>query len=455
MSMLSLVQAAEILGASLHGRDGVFSSVSTDTRTLQPGALFVALQGPNFDGHGFIEAARDRGAVGALVAEPQSADLPWIRVEDTRLALGRLAAAWGQHKAVPRVAVTGSNGKTTVKEMIAAILQQQGPVLATRGNLNNEIGMPLTLLGLRDEHFAVLELGANHPGEIAYLTRIAAPDVAVITNAGSAHLEGFGDLDGVARAKGEILAGLTDQGTAVLNADDPYLGYWQGLVADKRLLTFGFAAGADVRTEPARVQTRWTDLGFQTHVPVHTPSGEFTLELQLGGEHNLRNALAACAVALALGQPTVQIQRGLAAVGPVAGRLQTRLTPAGVRLIDDSYNANPDSMGAAIEVLRSAPGRRWLVMGDLAELGESARDLHAGIGARARAAGIERLWCCGPLSRSAAEAFGPDGRHFTDRSALAAALQPALAAGDTVLVKGSRSAGMERVVADLSAGGED
>jgi UDP-N-acetylmuramoyl-tripeptide--D-alanyl-D-alanine ligase len=455
MSMLRLAQAGEILGAPLHGSDAAFDSVSTDTRTLQPGALFVALQGPHFDGHAFIDTARDKGAVGALVSLPQPLELPWIQVEDTRLALGRLAAAWRERKAVPLVAVTGSNGKTTVKEMLAAILQQQGAVLATRGNLNNDIGMPLTLLGLRDERFAVLELGANHPGEIAYLTHIAAPDVALITNAGAAHLEGFGDLNGVARAKGEILAGLTAAGTAVLNADDPYLSYWLGQVQGRQVLTFGFAPGAEVRADPAAVEAHWTEQGFQTRVPVFTPQGEFLLELPLGGLHNLRNALAACAAGLALHLSLTDIQRGLASVQPVAGRLQTSLSPSGVRVIDDSYNANPDSMGAAIEVLQRAPGRRWLVMGDLAELGESATGLHRGIGERARSAGIERLWCCGPLSRAAVDAFGPQGRHFADRSELVLALRPELAAGDTVLVKGSRSAGMEQVVAVLLERGED
>ena len=453
MSMLTLAQAAEILEVPLQGADGPFSSVSTDTRTLQPGALFVALQGPNFDGHAFIAAARDKGAAGALVSVPPESSLPWIRVEDTRLALGRLAAAWHERCAVPLLAVTGSNGKTTVKEMIAAILAQQGPVLATRGNLNNDIGMPLTLLSLRDERFAVLELGANHPGEIAYLTRIAQPDVAVITNAGAAHLEGFGDLAGVARAKGEILAGLIRSGTAILNADDPYLGYWRELANGKRVLTFGFDVAADVQATPAAVETRWTESGFQTRVLVRSPAGEFTLRLQLAGEHNLRNALAASAACLALQIPVTSIQQGLAGVQPVAGRLQTRLTATGLRVIDDSYNANPDSVNAAIKVLQSAPGRHWLVMGDLAELGEAAVSLHAGIGERARAAGIDRLWCCGPLSRAAVEQFGPNGRHFEDRETLAAALNQAVRVGDTVLVKGSRSSRMEQVVAALLAGG--
>ena len=455
MNMLRLTNAAEILGAPLHGGDRAFTSVSTDSRTLLPGALFVALQGPHFDGHLFIPAALGKGAAGALVSVPQQTSLPWLLVEDTRLSLGHLAAAWRNRRPVPLLAVTGSNGKTTVKEMIAAILLEQGPVLATRGNLNNDIGMPLTLLALRDESFAVLELGANHPGEIAYLTRIARPDVAVITNAGAAHLEGFGDLDGVARAKGEILAGLSEQGVAVLNADDPYLALWQALAADKRCLTFGFAPTAEVRTEPAAVETRWTDLGFQTHLVVQSPRGEFALSLQLAGEHNLLNALAACAACLALEMPISSIQKGLGGVQPVAGRLQIRLAASGLRVIDDSYNANPDSMTAAIRVLQHAPGRRWLAMGDLAELGETAADLHARIGDRARAAGIDRLWCCGPLSRSAAEHFGPYGRHFEDRMALAVALKQAVSPGDTVLVKGSRSSGMEQVVAALLTGRED
>lgn len=455
MNMMRLSNAAEILGSSLQGGDREFTSVSTDSRSLNPGALFVALQGPHFDGHLFIPVALEKGAAGAIVSVPQQTSMPQLLVEDTRLSLGRLAAAWRSRHPVPLLAVTGSNGKTTVKEMIAAILLHQGPVLATRGNLNNDIGMPLTLLALQDESFVVLELGANHPGEIAYLTRIAHPDVAVITNAGAAHLEGFGDLDGVARAKGEILAGLSEQGTAVLNADDPYLPLWQGLAAGKRSLTFGFAATAAVRTEPAAVETRWTDRGFQTHFKVQSPRGEFSLNLQLAGEHNLLNALAASAACLALEIPVASIQQGLAGVQPVAGRLQTRLAASGLRVIDDSYNANPDSMAAAIRVLQSAPGRRWLAMGDLAELGASAAHLHARIGDLARTAGIDRLWCCGPLSRAAAEAFGPHGRHFEDRTLLAAALTQAVAAGDTVLVKGSRSSGMERVVAALLGQGGD
>ena len=453
--MMTLSAAATILQAPLNGEDRAFTSVSTDTRSLQPDALFVALQGPNFDGHRFLGAARDRGAAGALVSTAQQTDLATIRVPDTRQALGQLAAGWRQQHQIPLVAVTGSNGKTTVKEMIAAILGQRSRVLATQGNLNNDIGLPLTLLRLRDEPFAVLEMGANHPGEIAYLSGIARPDVAVITNAGAAHLEGFGDLNGVARAKGEILGGLTAGGTAVLNADDPRLPIWRELAAGRNIRTFGFSAAADVRSDPARVEFEWTEAGFNARFSVHTDSGEFGVQLALAGRHNLRNALAAIAACLALGMKIDEIQQGLAAIQPVAGRLYGQTAPSGLRVIDDSYNANPDSVAAAIEVLQAAPGRRFLVLGDLAELGENAAALHLEIGRRARQSGIDALWASGDLSRSAVEGFGANGRHFADLQEMIAALRQTLSATDTVLVKGSRSARMERVVTALSPAGED
>ncbi len=455
MTMMSLSTAAQILQAPLHGMDREFTSVSTDTRSLQPGALFVALRGPNFDGHRFLDAAQQKGAVGALVSELPEARLPSIRVEDTRLSLGRLAAGWRKSHPVPLVAVTGSNGKTTVKEMIAAILSQGAPVLATRGNLNNDIGMPLSLLRLQDESFAVLEMGANHAGEIAYLSHIAQPDVAVITNAGAAHLEGFGDLAGVARAKGEILSGLAEGGVAVLNADDPHYSLWRELAGARRSMTFGFSPAADVAADLETVETRWTDRGFHSHFNVSSPAGRFPVSLELAGQHNLLNALAAITACLALHTSIGDIQQGLASQQPVTGRLQIRIADSGPRVIDDSYNANPDSMAAAIDVLKTAPGRRWLVMGDLAELGEAAVSLHAGVGERARAAGIDFLWSLGPRSRAASESFGPGGRHFDDHAALLSALRQSLAGGDSVLVKGSRSAVMEQVVAALLQGEGD
>ena len=449
MNMMSLAAAAQILEAPLRGEDRNFTSVSTDTRTLQPGALFVALQGPNFDGHRFLDAARDKGAAGAIVSASRETVLSTIQVADTRLALGRLAAGWRQMHQIPVVAVTGSNGKTTVKEMIAAILAQTADVLVTQGNLNNDIGMPLTLLRLQNEDFAVLEMGANHHGEIAYLSDIAQPDVAVITNAGAAHLEGFGDLDGVARAKGEILGGLSDGGVAVLNADDPRLPVWRALAQGKEILTFGFSPAANVTTDPAGVTTQWDASGFHSTFTVHCGAGEFEGNLALAGEHNLRNALAAIAVCQVLDVGIDAIQRGLATVRPVPGRLQGRVAASGLRVIDDSYNANPDSVAAAIEVLKRAPGRRLLVLGDLAELGNGAESLHHRLGQSAAAAGIEALWATGEMCRQAVAGFGAGGRFFADQAALIAELRQSLGAQDTVLVKGSRSAGMERVVQAL------
>lgn len=452
---MTLAAAAQLLHAPLLGQDRGFTSVSTDTRSLQPGALFVALQGPSFDGHRFVETAREKGAVGALVSEIVETTLPVIRVQDTRRSLGELASGWRQQHPVPVVGVTGSNGKTTVKEMIAAILREKSDVLATRGNLNNDIGMPLTLLGLREERFVVLEMGANHPGEIAYLTRIARPDVAVITNAGAAHLEGFGDLYGVARAKGEILDGLPSKGVAVLNADDPRLPIWLEMRSSGPMLTFGFSPDAEVHADPSDVTTHWTQTGFHSRFRVKSPAGEFSVELALAGEHNLRNALAAIAACQALGVDTPAIQRGLVSLQPVPGRLMCHITASGLRVIDDSYNANPDSMAAAVQVLRSAPGRRLLVMGDLAELGEAATALHYQVGQDAKTAGIDALWSCGELSRAATDGFGEQGRSFPELQSLIDELQRTLVAGDTVLIKGSRSARMERVVNALVHLGED
>ncbi|EGW54669.1 UDP-N-acetylmuramoyl-tripeptide--D-alanyl-D-alanine ligase [Candidatus Endoriftia persephonae] len=454
MNQFSLYQAAEQINGMLFGMERSFGAVSTDTRTLQPGDLYVALKGPNFDGHEFLYEAELRGAVAALVSERTTAHLPLILVDDTRLALGRLAAAWRQAFPVPLVAVTGSNGKTTVKEMLAAILSQRGKVLATQGNLNNDIGMPLTLLRQQDEAFAVIEMGANHPGEIAVLSGIARPDVALITSAGAAHLEGFGTLDGVAKAKGEIIQGLTDDGTLVLNRDDAYFPFWQKQAEGRRLLTFGTHPEAQLRLDAEAAETRWEADGFIVHAPLFYQDTELQLKLALGGRHNLINAAAAAAAAIALGASEKDVVAGLAGMRPVKGRLQTRMA-AGVRLIDDSYNANPDSVSVAIELLAQAPGQRWLVLGDLAELGQGAVRLHRQIGEQAQRAGIDVLWSVGELSREASVAFAGAGRHFEDREALAEALREGAASGDTILIKGSRSAGMEQVVDALAGQGGD
>jgi len=454
----TLKEAAARAGGRVEGADAApdvaFAAVGTDSRADCGGQLFVALRGERFDGHDFVGQARERGAVAALVDHRLDLPLPQWVVDDTRLALGRLAAAWREDFAGRVIAVTGSNGKTTCKEMIAAVLGRAGSVRATQGNLNNDIGMPLTLLAARDEDFLVLEMGANHSGEIGYLSAIGRPDVAVITNAGRAHLEGFGSVEGVARAKGEIAQGLLPGGTLVVPSDSPFTDLWRGLADGRALLTCGPDEAASVRFDPAAVACAWDLGGFETRFRVRLPDTDEPLALSLGvaGIHNVRNALAAVAVARTLGLEADAIRAGLAAVRPVPGRLNPRRGKGGVRLIDDSYNANPDSVQAAIAVLVGLPGRHWLVLGDLGELGPESAELHRGLGAIARAAGVDRLFTLGALSAAATEAFGPGARHFTDQAALVRALEAALGPDDLVLVKGSRLAAMDRVADALCAG---
>lgn len=445
-----------------------FDGVSTDSRSVVRGELFVALQGERFDGTAFVAQARARGAVAAVVNVPVVDPLPQIVVGDTRLALGRLAAHWRNTYKDPLIAVTGSNGKTTVKEIVAIILRQKGPLLATHGNLNNDIGLPLTLLKLRPQHrYAVVEMGANHPGEIAYLTRIARPDIAIITNAGSAHLEGFGSLQGVAQAKGEIFQGLGRQGTAVINADDAFCPLWRELVGSGKTISFGLNRGADVHGE-------WTSQGGDLNsiarslITLHTPVGEVQVSFALPGRHNVVNALAACAVALAAGASLQEIKQGLEAVQAVPGRSQYRSGHGGSKIIDDTYNANPDSFEAALDMLRCVPdvpdhpveldhpvaatgsGTRILVMGDMAELGDEAETLHRGVGSQAKAAGIDTLFAIGKFSRAAVQAFGEGACHYESQQAMIEDLRALQQPGVTILVKGSRAAHMEQVVAALT-----
>jgi UDP-N-acetylmuramoyl-tripeptide--D-alanyl-D-alanine ligase len=416
--------------------------------------LFVALQGPRFDGHDCLRQAQQQGAVAALVSHRCDAPLPQLVVADTRLALGQLAALWRDQGRATVVAVTGSNGKTTVKEMLAAILGETAPVLATRGNLNNDIGLPLTLLRLQDEPWAVVELGASGPGEIDYLTRIARPDVALLNNAGPAHLEGFGDIEGVARAKAEIIHGLAADGCFVFNADYAWAGLWRELAAGRRMRSFAVSRPADVTSPAAALSVQWQGDGFISRFPVVTPQGEMEVELSLAGEHNRMNALAAITVALELGIDLAQIRRGLAALKPVTGRLQPLSGSGGIHLIDDSYNANPDSVQAAIQVLAAAPGRRLLVLGELAELGPGREAFLHALGEQARAAGIDRLYALNGAG-VAADGFGPGGERAANLKQLLQRLHETLQPGDRVLVKGSRSAGMERVVQALAAGEGD
>lgn len=453
--MMLLSQAAQALDGKLVGPDVEFAAVSSDSRAIAPGDLFVALRGENFDGAKFVAGAAKSGAVAALVnrgseINSQESGIPLLLVEDTRLALGWLAAHWRAQLAVPMVAVTGSNGKTTVKEMLASILCEAAgsaeAVLATQGNLNNDIGMPLTLLKLRKQHrYAVIEMGMNHPGEIAYLTRLAHPDVAIINNAASAHLAGLGSVEAVAHAKGEILEGLPDRGTAVINADDVYAPLWRRLAGTHAVIGFGLEKEASVRAQ-------WKPQGNGGVIEVATPQGNFSAALQVPGAHNARNALAAAAAALALHISLPAIAAGLEKFTGVSGRLQRKAALHGAVLIDDSYNANPASVHAALKVLTEASGRKILVLGDMGELGPSAERLHSEIGAEARQLGVDKLLALGELTARAVREFGKGARHFKRIEDLLAMLDKELSAGDTVLVKGSRFMRMERVVRHCTQG---
>jgi UDP-N-acetylmuramoyl-tripeptide--D-alanyl-D-alanine ligase len=424
--------------------------VHTDTRTLQPGDLFVALRGERFDAHDFLAQARASGAVAALAERGlQAAGLPGIEVPDSLQALGHLAAAWRAQFKLPLIAVTGSNGKTTVTQMIAAILQAhaQDAAFATRGNLNNAIGVPQTLLRLNASHrVGVVELGMNHPGEIALLARIAQPTVALVNNAQREHLEFMHTVQAVAEENGSVLAALPMDGVAVFPAGDAYTALWQGLAAGRRCITFG-GAGADVHCTKAQWQ------GNAWQVTLAMPQGPLVCALHIAGRHNVTNAQAAAACALAAGVPLDAIARGLGAFEPVKGRsraLGVRCGERTVTVVDDSYNANPDSMHAAIEVLAELPAPRLLVLGDMGEVGDQGPQFHAEAGAHARARGIERLYALGTLSRHTAQAFGT-ATHFDDMASLLAAVRQALPEVGSVLVKGSRFMKMEQVVEALTS----
>ncbi len=436
---MHLHEAAQALNAAAIGDDVALGTVVTDTRKLSPGCLFVALKGPRYDGHDFAATALQQGAAAVMVAaSAKLAVSPALVVEDTLLALGRLAA-WHRGRTPAKVAaITGSNGKTTVKEMLAAILTieaGEAGVLATEGNLNNDIGMPLTLLKLAPQHrYAAIEMGMNHAGELAYLTQIARPDVALVNNALRAHLEGLGSVEAVARAKGEIYAGLKEDGVAIVNIDDAHADLLRSLAGNHTVLSFGYAEQADIRILPGN------------QFALATPAGRIEATLQVPGEHNLRNAAAAASLALALGIPAASITRGLAAYSGVKGRLQSHACILGATLIDDTYNANPDSVLAAIQVLAARSGQRILVLGDMGELGPDAAELHREVGERARAAGIERLLCLGEMTQQSVAAFGSGGMFFERIEELLAEIECALAPEVSVLVKGSRFMQMERVV---------
>lgn len=446
-TMMTLADVAAATGGTiLRGSPHTsISAVSTDSRAAFPGGLFVALAGERFDGHDFVKDAASAGAGAALIHHALKEDvaIPAVQVADTRLALGQLAGWWRGGWPGKMVALTGSNGKTTVKEMIAAILRAAtgdgDAVLATQGNLNNDIGMPLTLLKLRKIHrYAVIEMGMNHLGEIDYLTHIARPQVALINNAHRAHVGEVGSVEKIAQAKGEIFAGLPPDGVAVINADDAFADYWRGLAAGRKQLGFGVGRGDVCAT--------FLEAGGATEVRFATPVGEIVTRLQVPGEHNVRNAAAACAAAIALGIAAQCIGAGLAQFAGAKGRLQRKAGCNGALVVDDSYNANPDSVAAAIAVLARAHGRKILVLGDMGELGEGAPAMHEEIGDLARRSGLDALYAVGELALRATHGFGAGAQHFASVEALVDALRAELAPGATILVKGSRFMRMERVV---------
>ncbi len=436
--------AAQAISARVLGADAEFSRVTTDSRQIQAGDLFIALRGDKFDGHDYVTQALEQGAAAVVVDEQAGLDVaPALVVNDTRLALGQLASVWRQRMPARVLAITGSSGKTSVKEMLAIILRTavgEEAVLATQGNLNNDIGMPLTLLRLRLAHqYAVVEMGMNHAGEIAYLTELAHPDVAAIINAGTAHIGMLGSQAAIAATKGEILAGLASTGIAVINADDAYAAMWGKLAGKHSVIDFGLVNAHDV-SATYRAELSGSEITLQIG------KASAVVHLPVAGEHNVMNALAAAAIAHAVDIDMAAIKAGIESYQGVKGRLQHKAAKLGGIVIDDSYNANPDSTLAAIAVLAGMSGRKILVLGDMGELGADAAAMHARVGAAAKVAGIDALYALGDLSAHAVSGFGAGAQHFNDMAELAGVVTAQMSAGVTVLVKGSRFMQMERVV---------
>lgn len=447
MITMTLQQAAEVLGVMEPELIGQFQGISIDTRKLVPGNLFLAIPGSQADGHMFLEAARQNGAAAAIVIRKMPCDLPQIAVTDTFAALGKLAGFWRNQFQIPILAATGSNGKTTLKNMLAAILiaackQDPDKVLANRGNFNNHLGLPLTLCELSKNHlYAVLEMGMSHFGEIDYLSRLARPEVAIINNAAAAHLEGVGDIAGVARAKAEIFSGMPQNGIAILNRDDAFFSFWREQIGNRPFLTFGLHADADV--------TAASEITSENHVHIRTPHGHLAISLPLLGRHNILNALAATAATIACGIDLAAIKSGLEEIKAEPGRLEVHTLENGVKIIDDTYNANPYSLQAAIETLAGFMGKKILVFGDMKELGEEGNKMHQTAGKAIRQAGIDYLFTFGELSELTAAAFGEGAFHFNEQGKLINALKPFLSNTTTILIKGSRSMRMEKVVREL------
>ena len=447
--MMRTAQAAQVLKGSSAGPDTEFTGVSTDSRTIGAGDLFVALRGERYDGHAFVAAVARSGAAAAMVDasfDASATTLPLVIVEDTRLALGGLAAHWRAQFSPVLIAVAGSNGKTTTKEMLASILRAAAgdeSVLATAGNLNNDIGLPLTLLRMRAKHrWCAIELGMNHKGEIAYLAEIARPTLAVVTNAQREHLEFMGSVEEVAKENSAAYRALAEEGVAVINADDAHADTFRRAAGTRRVVDFALERGA-------AVTGRYELAPLSSSVRIACTSGAAVATLAIPGLHNVMNALAAAACADAAGIAPEAIGRGLSAFRPYTGRLQVKKAADGMTVIDDSYNANPDSVRAAIDVLAAAPGRTVLVLGDMGEVGDEAADFHSEIGRYAKEKGITSVLALGESTAHTVAAYGQGARHFATLEDLCAALERIRDEGTTVLVKGSRFMRMERVVAAL------
>ncbi|OQK18677.1 hypothetical protein AU255_04350 [Methyloprofundus sedimenti] len=443
--VMSLDEISKILHGHKIGASVQVSGVSIDTRTLSSGDLYIAIKGEQFDGHDYIAQAQQNGAIAVVVAKKVATKLPQIIVKDTRLALAELARALRDKLQIKVCAITGSNGKTTVKEMIAAILSVNYQVLFTQGNFNNDIGVPLTLLRLHEKHqYAVIEMGANHPGEIAYISHYARPDVVVINNVGAAHIDGFGSLEGVAQAKAEIIQSLTDDGIAVLNADDQFYSMWRELAGQRKVLSFGLTPAADIGAD--KIVTELQEQQFKTSFELVFSGHKVPVELALAGLHNVTNALAASAACIALGVKLEQIQAGLAKVKAVNGRLQLFESESGIKLINDTYNANPDSLAVALEVLKQCPGESWLALGAFGELGAESAHIHSEMGRQIKKAGVQRLFATGEMTESTVQAFGAGAVYYASKNDLIEAVKKEITPEQALLVKGSRAQKMEVVV---------
>lgn len=458
MQTMSLQQLAATVNGHLVGENVSFNDISTDTRSIQAGDLFVALQGENFDANDFVGQASESGAIAAVVSSDVTVDMPYVKVDDTLQALTQMAKAQREAVDIPLVAITGSNGKTSVKEMLASIIRGSKNVLATEGNLNNQIGVPLTLLKLTDEHdVAVIEMGASHSGDIAHLCNIAAPRVAILNNVGSAHLEGFGDIQGVANAKGEIISGLSETGTAVLNQEEPWLGQWLKLLGNRSVIRFGWSNKADVWADIDSVQTGILNGQFKTRFVLNYQQQQIEIQLNLIGTHNVLNALAASSGAISLGESLTSIKEGLGRLKVVKGRMQALKGVGDSIVINDCYNANPKSFEAAMDCLRNIPQPMWLVLGDFAELGAESTQIHQQLGVVIEKSNVQQFYAVGEQMKNAVNEFnkqsGSSSRqavHFATKERLVERLESELSPNVVVLVKGSRSQGLESIVEKIT-----